>query len=127
MGVQIAAMLERADAPFVVIERDHTLVANIRQRGGFAVLGDAASDVVLEAAGTRHARVIVIPVPDGSQSFRVLAIARALNPTIKAAVGADSETELAYLESMGANIATTGERELALALGGFAVACFARG
>ena len=125
MGVQIAAMLERVGAPFVVIERDHTLVANIRQRGGFAVNGDAASDVVLEAAGIRHARVLVIPVPDGSQSFRVLAIARALNPTIKAAVGADSETELAYLESMGANIATTGERELVLALGGFAVACFA--
>src|SRR5688572_468625 len=123
MGVQIAAMLERADVPFVVIERDHALVANIRQRGGFAVYGDAASDVVLEAAGIRHARVIVILMPDGFQASRVLAIARALNPTIKAAVGADSETELECLESMGANIATHGERQLALALGGFAVAC----
>ena len=125
VGVQIAAMLERANAPFTVIERDHTLVANIRQRGGFAVQGDAALDVVLEAAGIRHARVIVILVPDGFQACRVLAIARALNPTIKAAVGADGETELACLESMGADIATTGERELVLALGGFAVACFA--
>jgi len=125
VGVEIAAMLERANAPFIVIERDHTLVANVRQRGGFAVHGDAVLDVVLEAAGIRHARVIVILVPDGFQACRVLAIARALNPTIKAAVGAERETELACLASMGANIATTGERELVLALGGFAVACFA--
>ena len=125
VAARVAVMLERAGAPFVVIERDHTLVAQVRRRGAFAVHGDAASEVVLEAAGIRHARVIVIVVPDGFQACRVLAIARALNPSIKAAVRADSETELTYLKSMGASIATTGERQLVLALGGFAVACFA--
>jgi voltage-gated potassium channel Kch len=55
VGVQIAAMLERADAPFVVIERDHTLVANIRQPGASPYMATRrwTSFSRLQVSGTR--------------------------------------------------------------------------
>jgi len=123
LGPQLAAMLERADAPFVVIEQDRTLIDRILESGAFAVHGDASSDAVLVDAGVRHARVIVILARDGLRARRILAAARALNPLIKAAVRADDETELEHLQSMGANVVTTGERQLVLALGEYAVEC----
>jgi CPA2 family monovalent cation:H+ antiporter-2 len=127
VGRHIGPMLERVAAPFVVVERDRALVARVRERGAVAVYGDACSDVVLEAAGIRHARLIVISTPDGFQSRRILEIASALNPRLKTVMRADSEAELTYLQSMGVSHAVTGQRQLALALGEFAVACFAPG
>jgi monovalent cation:H+ antiporter-2, CPA2 family len=124
LGAQLAAMLERAGAPFVVVEQDRGLVDKAREGGAFAVHGDASSDAVLVDAGIRRARVIVILTPDGLRARRILAAARTLNPLIKAGVTADNETELEHLKSMGANVATTGERQLVLALGQFAVECF---
>lgn len=127
VGREIARMLEDVDAPFVVVERDRELAAGLRERGVVAVSGDAASAVVLEAAGIRRARVIVIATPDAFQARRILEAARALKPSITTVMRADSEAELAYLQSIGVNLAVTSHGQVALALGEFAAACFAAG
>ena len=124
VGGKVGPMLALSAVPFVVIDRDRNVVAKLRERGIAAVCGEASSDEVLDAAGTRYARVIVIATPDGFQTRRILEVARALNPLVKSAVRTHSQAELSYLESNGADIVLIGEQQLALAMGSFALACF---
>jgi monovalent cation:H+ antiporter-2, CPA2 family len=124
VGGRIGPMLEQCAVPYVVIERDRRLVASLRQGGVSAVYGDASLEGILDAAGVRHARVIVIATPDGLQTRHVLRISRELNPQIKTAVRTHSDSERGYLERAGVDIVTMGEHHLAMAMAEFALACF---
>jgi monovalent cation:H+ antiporter-2, CPA2 family len=117
VGGRIGPMLEQRAVPYVVIERDRRLVASLRQGGVSAVCGDASLEEILDAAGVRNARVIVIATPDGLQTRHVLGLSRVLNPKIKTAVRTHSDSERAYLVTMG-------EHHLAMAMAEFALACF---
>jgi CPA2 family monovalent cation:H+ antiporter-2 len=79
---------------------------------------------VLKAAGIRHARLLVLAIPDGFQARRVLEIARGLNPHIRTAVRTHSESELRQLQDAGVGLVVLGERELALAMADYALGCF---
>jgi CPA2 family monovalent cation:H+ antiporter-2 len=79
---------------------------------------------VLDAAGIRAARVLVLAIPDGFQARRVLELARSLNPHIQTTVRTHSESELAHLQSAGVGLAVLGEHELALAMADYTLACF---
>ena len=124
VGGRIGPMLEQFAVPYVVIERDRRLVASLRQDGVSAVYGDASLEGILDAAGVRHARVIMIATPDGLQTRHVLELSRVLNPNIKTAVRTHSDSERAYLERAGVDIVTMGEHHLAMAMAEFALACF---
>jgi CPA2 family monovalent cation:H+ antiporter-2 len=124
VGGKVGPMLARSAVPFVAVDRDRNLVAQLRERGIAVVYGEASADGVLDAAGARHARVIVIATPEGFQTRRILEVARALNPLAKIAVRTHSEAELGFLESTGADIVLLGEQQLAVAIGTFALACF---
>jgi K+:H+ antiporter len=124
VGSRIGPMLEQFAVPYVVIERDRRLVGSLREGGVSAVCGDASLEGILDAAGVRHARVIVIATPDGLQTRHVLEISREMNPQIKTAVRTHSDSERAYLERAGVDIVTMGEHHLAMAMAEFALACF---
>jgi CPA2 family monovalent cation:H+ antiporter-2 len=79
---------------------------------------------VLEAAGIRDARLLVLAIPDGFQARRVLETARRLNPRIRTAVRTHSESELRHLQEAGVELVVLGERELALAMADYALKCF---
>ena len=124
VGGTIGPILEQARIPFVVIERDRRLVDGLRARGIRVLCADATADGMLEAAGIRRARVLVIATPDGFQARRVLELARALNSRIEIAVRTHSESELAYLQRAGVGFAVLGERELALAMAQYTLGRF---
>ena len=87
-----------------------------RRRGLAVVWGDAAAPGVLEATHVRHARLLVVAVPDGLQARRIIDCAREANPGIEMVVRAHSEAELPRLRSQGVGLAVVGEREIALAM-----------
>ncbi|NUB11364.1 hypothetical protein GAY28_00800 [Azospirillum brasilense] len=91
--------------------------------------GDATPPGVLETAGTRRARLIILATPQGYQTRRVLDLARRINPSIDTpsidtAVRTHSEAEVAHLERQGVGLAIMRERELAFGLMDYALRSF---
>ncbi|PWC41115.1 NAD(P)-binding protein, partial [Azospirillum sp. TSO22-1] len=107
--------------PIVVIDQNRRRIEALRERGVPAVYGDATTPGVLEAAGIRRARLIVVATPEGYQTRRVLDLARRINPGIDTAVRTHSEAEVAHLERQGVGVAIMGERELAFGLMDYAL------
>ncbi len=124
VGSIVGKGLKSQNLPIVVIDQNRRRVEALRKRGVPAVYGDATTPGVLEAAGTRRARLIVVATPQGYQTRRVLDLARQINPSIDTAVRTHSEAEVAHLERQGVGLAIMGERELAFGLMDYALRSF---
>jgi monovalent cation:H+ antiporter-2, CPA2 family len=124
VGSVIGSILGGAGIPFTVVESEARLIEALHARNVAALRGDAMAEGVLEAAGLRDARLLVLAIPDGFQARRVLEIARRLNPHIRTAVRTHSEAELRELQDAGVGLVVLGERELAFAMADYALACF---
>ena len=124
VGSRVAEALERAHIPFVVIEQDRLSAQALRERGVTALYGDAARPGLLEHAGLRHARLLVIATPEPLQARAVIDLARRIQPGIDIAVRTHGEAERAHLEQRRVGIAVMGERELADALSRYALGRF---
>ncbi|MBB3268357.1 MULTISPECIES: YbaL family putative K(+) efflux transporter [Azospirillum] len=124
VGSVVGKGLKSQNLPIVVIDQSRRRVEALRKRGVPAVYGDATTPGVLEAAGTRRARLIVVATPQGYQTRRVLDLARRINPSIDTAVRTHSEAEVAHLERQGVGLAIMGERELAFGLMDYALRSF---
>jgi len=124
VGSVVGKGLKSQNLPIVVIDQNRRRVEALRKRGVPSVYGDATTPGVLEAAGTRRARLIVVATPQGYQTRRVLDLARRINPSIDTAVRTHSEAEVAHLERQGVGLAIMGERELAFGLMDYALRSF---
>ncbi|WBL37530.1 cation:proton antiporter [Tepidiforma flava] len=100
--------------PVVVIEQDAETVAALRRDGVTVFQGSASNPVLLERAGIRTARALVVAIPDPLSARRIVTFARGANPAIDIVVRTHSESERAFLEEHGADEAVLGELELAL-------------
>ncbi len=113
VGGAIGPVLRAEHLPFIVIERDHLMLATAQAQGVPTLEADAAAPGVLEAAGIAQARLIVVATPDSFQARRIVELARQHNPTIDVVVRTHTKDEIAELEKLGANRVVMGERELA--------------
>ena len=126
VGGAIGDMLAEQSLPFVVVEQSRELVQSLRKRGVAAFFGDASRPHVLEQANVRRARLVVVTAPDPFKSRAIITVARKANPAIDTVVRTHSETEREYLEGIKVGLAILGERELAKAMGAYAIeACLA--
>ncbi len=117
VGRRIGEALIEHGVPFVVAEQNRELVEQLRERGLWAVSGNASDPAVLIQAHIARARMLVIATPDTFDVRRMIEIARALNPGIETVVRTHSDEEAALLRSENAGIVFTGEHELALGMG----------
>jgi CPA2 family monovalent cation:H+ antiporter-2 len=113
VGGAVGPVLAAEHLPFVVIERDHLMLASAQAQGIPTIEADATAPGVLEAAGLLHARLLVVATPDGFQARRIVELARQLHPTVDVVVRTHSADEFRALEELGANRVVMGERELA--------------
>jgi CPA2 family monovalent cation:H+ antiporter-2 len=113
VGGTIGPVLAAEHLPFIVIERDHLMLATAQAQGVPTLEADAAAPGVLEAAGITQARLIVVATPDSFQARRIVELARQHNSTIDVVVRTHKSDEIHELEKLGANRVVMGERELA--------------
>ncbi|HVV79235.1 MAG TPA: YbaL family putative K(+) efflux transporter [Pseudolabrys sp.] len=106
-------------APFLVIEDDADLAANMRAQGGAAIGGNAADPEVLAAANLAAAKCLVVAIPDAFEGGQVVQQARAINPALPIIARAHSEAEIEHLMKHGATAVVMGEHEIAKAMLGF--------
>jgi CPA2 family monovalent cation:H+ antiporter-2 len=132
MGATVSEALARAGAPTIVIEEQERVVADLRKRGGLAIGGDASRLDVLERAGIRRARLLVVTAPEPVRARRIVEVARSANPTITIAIRTHSATEQTFLENLLASAnnstgrAVYTEREAALALAHYSLVALGR-
>ncbi len=88
LGFRVVQQLHAMNQDVVVIELnpEEDLVANAQELGAPVVQGDATREFVLDAAGVRKARVIMLCSQNDNTNLQIGVKARSLNPDIKVIV-----------------------------------------
>jgi voltage-gated potassium channel len=102
-GRAVAGELLRNGAEMVVIDADPDREEEMRQLGVPYLIGSALSDEVLERAGIRRARAIVVATPSDPDNVFITLSAREKNPGIRIHARGETEAGLRRLELAGAH------------------------
>ncbi len=119
MGRSIALEFAAEGVPFVIVDLAPERVAAAEQEGFLTVIGDAARDETLQAAGIERAVCIVASLSSDAENLYTVLSARALNAKVRAIARASTEEAAQKLQRAGADAAIspyiTGARRLAAA------------
>lgn len=116
VGRRIAAGLSAQNIPFVVADKNHDRVEQLRQQGIPAVFGDATEVEVLIQAHILHAAVLVIATPETIDVRKTVHSARLVNPDIQVILRTHNEDEVELLKQEQLGQVFLGEDELALSM-----------
>jgi CPA2 family monovalent cation:H+ antiporter-2 len=100
----------------VIIDLNLDTVRGLSAAGGFAVYGDATRRHILEAAGIREAKYLLVTVPDVLVRTGVILTAKEVNPRVRIFARARYLQERAWLEEIGTTQVCTEEAETAVGL-----------
>ncbi len=90
VGRHISEMLSRQNIPRLVVESDPSILTKLQALQIPVLYGDAANSEILEHAGLKHARLLVITVPDFISALAMVATARHCAPDVKIIARASS-------------------------------------
>jgi voltage-gated potassium channel len=120
VGIHAAERLDEMKKKFVVIERDCELVEELRRRKYLVMVGDCTDEFVLKKAGIEKAKGIVCALGDNEDNFYLVITAKHMNPDIRVAARANSESMAKKMKVVGADTIVTpevvGGRSLATSL-----------
>ncbi len=102
-GRVVADELVRSATPLVVVDADPARDEELRMRGIPYIIGSAVSDDVLERAGVRRARAIVVATPSDPDNVFITLSAREKNPAIRIHARGETEEGLRRLQLAGAD------------------------
>lgn len=103
VGREAADELAGAGRPFVVIDPSDTTEAYCAERGFLYLRADATEDAVLERAGIKRARGLIVTTSSDATNLYVILSARLLNPEFFIAARAADEASVPKLLRAGAN------------------------
>ncbi|MBN2418339.1 MAG: cation:proton antiporter [Deltaproteobacteria bacterium] len=83
VGFQIAQVFKRLQVQFVIIELDHRRFEQAKTSGMAVVYGDAVQDIVLEAAGIKDAKLLVLTLPGIVEARSIITNVKRMNSTIE--------------------------------------------
>ncbi|HEY6673562.1 MAG TPA: cation:proton antiporter [Rubrobacteraceae bacterium] len=117
VGSFVARLLARLDQPFVVVDPNPARADEARDSSYPVVYGDAGAEPVLEAAGVRRARLVIVTVPDPVGARLVVERARSINPIVHVVARTTTVEQLEELGRLGVYEAVHPESEAGLELG----------
>ncbi|HEU4493954.1 MAG TPA: cation:proton antiporter, partial [Rubrobacteraceae bacterium] len=117
VGSFVTRLLARLDQPFVVVDSNPGRGNEARDLGYPVVYGDAGAEPVLEAAGVRRARLVIVTVPDPVGARLVVTRVRSLNPNTHVVARTATVEQLEELGRLGVYEAVHPESEAGLELG----------
>jgi monovalent cation:H+ antiporter-2, CPA2 family len=117
VGSFVARLLARLDQPFVVVDANPGRADEARDSGYPVVYGDAGAEPVLDAAGVRRARLVIVTVPDPVGARLVVERVRSINPNVHVVARTTTVEQLEELGRLGVYEAVHPESEAGLELG----------
>lgn len=114
MGRWVGRALEAANIPFVVVEYNTQVAHNLRSSGISVIYGDPAESGVIEAAGVRSAKLVVITIPDRVTQEELITYIQTVNPASKIIGRAHLDEDFEKLKSMKIDRVVQPEFEAAL-------------
>lgn len=102
VGHHIVDVLGYLKIPRLVIDGEATRIAELDKMGVPTLYGDAANSEILKHAGLRHARALVVTVPDEATAEVVVASAREITPKLPIVARAGTQGGVTRLAELGA-------------------------
>jgi CPA2 family monovalent cation:H+ antiporter-2 len=113
-GRNIARAALQTAIPFVILETNPDTVREERKAGLPIHYGDATHEPVLDSAGIRSARTLVVAINDPTATRRIVELARRLNRRLHIIVRTRYLGEMAALHDLGADEVVPEEFETAI-------------
>jgi voltage-gated potassium channel len=98
---------QRANAPFVVIDRNEQRVAKAVTAGMLAIVADATQDDNLREAGVLRAKGLIAALPSDAENLFIILSAKTLNPGLTVATRVSEEEAGEKLRRAGADTVFT--------------------
>ena len=102
-GRNLATAAKDGGIPYTVLEMNPDTVRDEREKGIPIAFGDATQPMVLEDAGIKRARALVVVISDASATRRITEAARSLCRTVHIVVRTRFVTEVEPLLQLGAD------------------------
>ena len=102
-GRTVSKAAKAAGIPYIIVEANPETVIQEKQKGENIHYGDATFEVVLEHAGVKNARVLIIGISDSTATGKIVEIAKKLNPNICIIAKVRDLQEMKLLNSLGAD------------------------
>lgn len=114
VGGNLGNILEKYEIPFVVIDHDITVIKRLREKGIPAIYGDASNEEVLHQAQPQNAKLMVIALPDITNTQIAIRHTHHHNPNLPILARAHYDYEIEALYSAGAEDVIQPEFEASL-------------
>ena len=115
-GRNVAIAAKKVSIPYIIVEINPETVRHEKLKGQPIIYGDAAQKTVLEHAGIRAAKSVVITAGDPASSGRIIEAARRLNPGVHIIARAHFLNQLDNFYSVGADEVVSDEFECSIEL-----------
>jgi CPA2 family monovalent cation:H+ antiporter-2 len=102
-GRNLAAGLRELQIPYVVLEMNPETVRTRRSEGESILLGDCSRPAVLERAGVRRARTLVVGISDPISTRQTVRVARQASQQVRIIVRTRYRSEVGDLRALGAD------------------------
>jgi len=102
-GKTVSKAAKAAGIPYIIVEANPETVIQEKQKGEKIHYGDATFEAVLEHAGVKNARVLIIGISDSTATGKIVEIAKKLNPNICIIAKVRDLQEMKRLNSLGAD------------------------
>ncbi len=116
VGHRIGEILSLAGEPFVALDSNALIVETERAKGHPVFYGDVRKAELLEAAGARNARIIIVTLNDPDATEQVVTALRKTHPEIEIYVRGQSLDQCHKLRQLGASAAVSENVEASLEL-----------
>ncbi len=101
VGSLVARALAERGIPFIVIDEDPAAVRRAHQIGYHAIMGDSASDAILEVAGIHRAHLLVLAIVDPVAAVVTAQHAARLHPELPVVARVGWQEEVDQLRAIG--------------------------
>ncbi|WP_410507897.1 cation:proton antiporter [Methanosarcina hadiensis] len=102
-GKTISKAAKAAGIPYVILETNPEIIKQEKGKGEKIKYGDATLETVLEYAGIKYARIIVVGISDAEATRKIVERAKELNPSICVIAKVRDLQEMKKLNALGAD------------------------
>jgi len=103
VGGWVGRALGEAKIPFVVVDYNQSVVSRLKAKGIQAIYGDPTEKEVIEAAGAREAKAVILAIPDEFAQEEIVAHIENLNPRAKVIARVHKDEDFEKLKLLKVN------------------------